>query len=294
MTSVQQVGILYNPRSGKREASSFASSISVYLHAKGLQVRSRESSRKYQDEDISGFLNASDVLIVVGGDGTFRELIPLVAAHGTPVVLFPAGNESLLAKKFGISRSIPDLYEKIIRFQVEEHFFGFCNSLPFFLMASIGLDSEVVRIVDTARTAGSSDFLYVQAFLKAVFRYRPAVFSLHVDENEELIQVNSGSFIVSNSSMYAGSFLPAGEASSLSEEFFVRVFNDSKAGMILNWMRSGISRSALSTVRASQWYLPRVSIRSAHPMPVQIDGDYAGDFTEIRFCKSEQKIRFVV
>lgn len=249
---------------------------------------------------MQGFLSENEVLVIVGGDGTFRDTIPFLASTNIPVVLFPAGNESLVAKQFSVSTSIPDLYERIMRYRIEKHFFCLCNDIPFFLMASVGFDSEVVKRVDQIRTKESSNLLYFRAFLKAIFSYRQPRITIQShqkdgDSNQQFFPTSiSGSCIVANSSMYARNFLPAAEASSGHDEFFVRFFLDDKNKEIFNWFRSAVFGTPLSLASTRHHYLGALKFITDTAMPLQLDGDYAGDFSELTFKKSNQQIAFLV
>jgi diacylglycerol kinase family enzyme len=302
MISIRQVGIIFNPRSGRRRASSFASSISVYFSSKGVRTRSRESSRKYCKDDLIEFLSTIDVLIIVGGDGTIRSLLPVLAETGVPVVLFPAGNESLISRQFGISTSIPDLYEKVLSGETQMHYYAELNQIPFFLMAGVGLDSEVVKQVDKIRTEGSSNLLYLRAGVRALMRFKPGLFSSisGIDYGESLIRKTfldvpsfSGSMIISNSSLYARSFIPVPEASSQSPFFSVRLFHEDRVATFKNWLLSLMFRKGLCFLNADFAKVKSFTIQSESELPLQLDGDFIGDVKKFYVKKSEKQICFI-
>lgn len=308
MNKIERIGIVLNPSSGSGKGASFASSISEYLLTKGLKVRSRESSRGWNQQDILEFLSAIELLIIVGGDGTFRSLIPFIIKANIPVVLFPAGNESLISKKFNITTSIPDLYQKILSCNVEKNYISFCNDIPFFLMASVGFDAEVVYQVSKIRNSTSSSFLYIRAFFQALSIYKKAKVLIKAyktksynsarEEVDVLIpylknKFNS-SFIVANSPFYARKFLPVPEANSRHDEFCIRFFMNSSFKEKLNWFRSGILNKPLSLEDSSVLYLTELDIQLVNEKAVQLDGDYIGHFKELKFKKSESEIAFLV
>jgi diacylglycerol kinase family enzyme len=302
MTPIRQAGILFNPRSGRKRASSFASSISVYFSSKGVRIRSRESSRKYCKDDLLEFLNTLDVLIIVGGDGTIRSLLPVLAETGVPVALFPAGNESLISRQFGISTSIPDLYDKVLAGHTQMSYHAEVNGIPFFLMAGIGLDSEVVKQVDAIRTGGSSSLLYLRAGIRAISRFNPGFFSSvpSIDYGESPIKNTfldsapfSGSLVVANSSFYARSFFPVPEANSQSSLFSVRLFREERVATFKNWLFSLAMGKGVSFSNSDFARVKSVMIQSESDVPLQLDGDYIGDYKEFHFKKFEKQICFI-
>lgn len=292
MVSQKDIGIIYNPRAGRQRASLIMEKVSTYFSAKGRRVRVRESSRKYSDSDLCEYLNAIDSLIVVGGDGTLRPLLPQLAATRIPVILFAAGNESLISKQFAVPANIPDLFERVVRAETEEHYFSYVGTEPFFLMCSFGFDAEVVKNVSQARTRGSSNLSYVTGGIKAISSYRPPYGTLFLEgkENTDFC----GPILVGNSPFYGRNFLPVAEANSRNKEFALRYFDEVRLSTISNWLLSAITNKALAIENAKIFYTEEIKITLDEMFPAQVDGDYLGEMSEIVVRKSESKILFLV
>jgi len=86
------------------------------------------------------------VLVGVGGDGTAAELVNRTK-EGTPITLLPAGNENLLARHLFLGSTPESLAETIAHGRVIHLDAGRATGRIFLLMASCGLDAEVVRRV---------------------------------------------------------------------------------------------------------------------------------------------------
>lgn len=229
-------GILYNPISGRGLGRNYADQISDYFSVNGEQVLLKESNPSRIDED---FLKDISGLIVVGGDGTIRPLFPILAKLQIPVTLFPAGNESLIAKQFLINKNIPELYDRVKSNNPTLHHFGIVNGEPFFLMCSVGFDAEVVHWVKRHRTAHSSDMLYLEGILASIFKI-PSSFGLACNNQTSF----SGTIIIANSPFYGGSVTPVPDADSGEGKLRVRYFIGSYLKLFFKFvfMRVGIDK----------------------------------------------------
>ncbi|HMO18662.1 MAG TPA: diacylglycerol kinase family protein [Oligoflexia bacterium] len=292
MMSSKETGIIFNPRAGRGQAREIVERISVYFTAKGLKVRVRESERRYQEDDLNEYLRAIDSLIVVGGDGTIRPLLPRLSRLRVPVLLYPAGNESLVAKQFCVPGNVPDIFERICHLETEEHFFGFANDEPFFLMLGAGYDAEVVKRASLSRTWGSSDFLYFLAGMKSLYSYQIPHGKIYFDSFSGIDFC--GPIQISNSSYYGRNLIPVAEANSGSKDFSVRVFNENKAETVFKWLSAVIFSKPLSISNSFISYPREVVVTFDNSRPVQIDGDFIGELSKISVRKSESGILFIV
>lgn len=94
-------------------------------------------------------------VVAAGGDGTFNAALNL-APPGTPLVAFPLGTENLLAGYLRHTRRPADVVRLLREGRPLELDAGVANGRLFSLMASVGLDAEVVRRVHADRTAGGA------------------------------------------------------------------------------------------------------------------------------------------
>ena len=102
-----KVLLYFNPISGGGRGAKIAELLRAKLESSGLSVVVERSAPRYDPAQLESTLRSFDRLIVVGGDGTMRPLLPGLAATGVPVTMVPAGNESLFCRRFGMS-SDPD------------------------------------------------------------------------------------------------------------------------------------------------------------------------------------------
>ena len=75
----------------------------LMFHGKTVEVRTSEKKMKGYMR-ISDDIAASDLVVVVGGDGTIRKLLDIINKTATPIYAIPGGNESLFARSATILR----------------------------------------------------------------------------------------------------------------------------------------------------------------------------------------------
>ncbi len=278
-------GLIYNPTSGIGLAKSYAEEIKDYFLTHGDDLKIIESSKDRVHED---FLKDLAGLIVVGGDGTIRPYLPSLAENKIPVILFPAGNESLIAQQFKVARDIPSLCKRVKEGKVSEHYYGLANGEAFFLMCSVGFDAEVVHWVSKHRLKYSSDSLYIKGIFSCLFR-KPNRFNLHTKIATSEIR---GSIIVANSSYYGGGVSPVPEADSSFNSLVARVFPGSYLNMVYVFLmhKLGLAKFMVEPSRSSNSFL----ITSVDKLPIlyQIDGDSRVEEEELKLEVSNETVKF--
>ncbi|HXF97984.1 MAG TPA: diacylglycerol kinase family protein [Gaiellaceae bacterium] len=124
-----------------------------------------------------------EALYVLGGDGTFNEVLNGIDAH-TPLGLLPGGGTSVLPRALGLPRDPAAAAARLAAHPVRCRIsVGRVNGRRFGFAAGVGLDAEVVRAVDErgrqpdGRRPG--DFAYVWTALRRLarsrFRLEPAL-----------------------------------------------------------------------------------------------------------------------
>ena len=206
--SPQKILIIYNPISsaGNTEAMACKLETELMFHGKTVEVRTSEKKMKGYMR-ISDDIAASDLVVVVGGDGTIRKLLDIINKTATPIYAIPGGNESLFARFYEMSASAEDLLQSITSGICLQQFYGLISGKgiqgekPFFNMASMGLDSLTVKNIGK-RKGPLNDSIYVWHGLKALCALHHPTVSVSID-GEPVIDHGSGYIIIANNSAYA-------------------------------------------------------------------------------------------
>lgn len=302
--SPKKVLIIFNPISSAGNTETLAYEFGEFLTHHGIDVEVCESEKKMKSyKRIAADIAMRDLLVVVGGDGTVRKLLPLLSKTDTPVYVVPGGNESLFARSYGMSANAEDLLQAVAHGKCLEQFYGLISGngiqggKPFFIMASMGFDSLTIKQIGK-RKGPINDSTYVWCGLSALVSLHHPTVTISI-EGQTVIDHKSGYIIVANSPAYARNLqLVPGASPSVNELVIgflpgarrqheliktLRMLQHKPAGLPLQYF-SG--RNISLTLHAPSY-------------PLQVDGDYfrnrdieAG--STIKFSISPKPIRVLI
>jgi len=221
-----------------------------------------------------------DRIVVVGGDGTFNEIISGLPEHlSIPLVQLPTGNANLLGKDLDLPKTpagAADLIEngRVIMADVAE-----MNGVKFIMIAGAGFDAKVTERLKSVRTGRISNLSYVLPVLRTLRSGPRAMFHVAVDgcrhaKGEIVLVCNVRSYggiceMAYDADVGSGCLdivvLPKESAASIARYFFMARF-------------SRITRlKGVAYLKGQQ-----VTITAENPVPMQVDGDFAGRFPAVQ------------
>jgi diacylglycerol kinase family enzyme len=247
-----------------------------------------------------------ELVLTLGGDGTVNEVVngmlracpppaaaqPAAAHPGAGAPLFaplPGGSANVFTRALGLPADLVDAAGQILGAVQERRTrsigLGLAGQRYFCANAGLGLDAEVVRVVEglRARGRGASAAMYVWAAVRqfcAVTNRRVPALSLERDGAPALHGLFLG--IVSNSSpwTYLGQrpviTSPRAGFDSGLDLLAVRRLGTLRT---LNLVRQMLSRGGGPSGRhvVSLHDQPALTFRAARPMAFQVDGEYVGE-----------------
>jgi diacylglycerol kinase family enzyme len=267
-----------------------------------------ETRRRGHATDIAAQAARDDIDLVValGGDGTVNEVVNGIVGTPTELAVVPGGSTNVFARALGLSGNPVDATSEILdalrlgrRRTVN---LGVANGRYFTFCAGVGIDAEVVRVVERHRRNGRSPTpaLYVRSavahFFTGTERRAPSIVLSRpgVPDEEGLFNV-----IVANGTpwTYFGEHPvdPCPHA-------------DFDAGLDVLAMRKLGVVSTLRVVRQMFDSKPRIrskatfqvhdaaefTITSDRPLAYQLDGDYLGEIETVTFKSLPDAISVVV
>jgi diacylglycerol kinase (ATP) len=231
----------------------------------------------WRREELSSVIESSrdDVRCVVaaGGDGTLMEV--LNRAPGLPVAVLPLGNENLVAGYWGVRRRSGIRLARLIAAGfVRILDLGAANGRLFCLMASAGLDAEVVARLHRHRRGHVNHFSYASPLVRTLYRYRSPPIDVEILDTGE--RLRGSMVVVFNLPKYALGLPLAPDATA--EDGWLDVCVLERPGVV------NLLRYATAAVRHQLGELPDVHRRrvravrlsAVEPVPLQADGDPAG------------------
>jgi diacylglycerol kinase family enzyme len=237
-----------------------------------------------------------DVVVAFGGDGTVNEAANGLVGSRTPLTALPGGSTNVWARTLGIPNDVVDATEHILRMADEFDPFpvdlGLVNERHFVFAAGAGLDASVVERVDAHpyRKARFGAWYYsvcaVDIFLRRYLVNPPRVRVIDGGRTQEGVTA-----VVQNSDPFTyfrrrpiRVVEPAGlNMGSLS----IGVLKRATVLELPTLIPRLLSARARSVMRHRQ-IEPLLELQHARieaiddrPFPVQVDGDYIGEFSEI-------------
>lgn len=167
--------MIANPAAGGGRGMRVAERGVAALQQAGQNVDLRPTDRPGQAAELAreALRQGAERLIVCGGDGTLRELLPALAGSGCPLGLLPFGTANDLARGLGIPRRFKEAISVLLEGQVQTIDLGSLNDRPFCTVATCGFDAEVNHAVSTRQVPFSGTPGYLWAALRRFSGYAP-------------------------------------------------------------------------------------------------------------------------
>jgi diacylglycerol kinase family enzyme len=249
-----------------------------------------------------------DVVVAFGGDGTVNEAANGLIGSDTPLTCLPGGSTNVYCRTLGIPNDVVDATEHLLRmadeFEPRLVDTGRVNGRHFVFSSGVGLDASVVERVDRhpRMKARLSEYYFTWAAL-STFNRRYLVRPPRIRVLCEGRELNGVTAIIQNSDpfTYFGSRpIRIGrdvslESGTLSLTVLKRA-TPLEIGTLLPRIFSG-RPGAVAGHRQTESIsgVERFRIESADDgsFPLQVDGDFVGDFEAADFEIAPQTLRVV-
>lgn len=255
-----------------------------------------------------------DVLISCGGDGTANEVLNGMSlgndtALQRPVfAILPAGGTNVLARSIGYPnhplRATSQLAQAIVERRSRTINLATVDERIFMFAAGVGLDAEVIKRMHQRRSGRRpSDAAHLAAIFGIYATSRFALadrLTITVDGSGE--QLRGALVIVGNTTpmTYMGR-MPMHFLPDCTLEGGLDFMAPTRANAFLAMRNAaqamGVGRSRRRLVSEEKANLrhdvPGLTVTCDDPQPVQVDGEYLGERTHIRFGLLERAVRLV-
>ncbi|HEX8856808.1 MAG TPA: diacylglycerol kinase family protein [Thermoleophilaceae bacterium] len=249
-----------------------------------------------------------DVVVAFGGDGTVNEAANGLVGTPTPLTCLPGGSTNVFCRTLGIPNDVVDATEHLLRmaddFRPRKSDLGRVNERHFVFASGIGLDASVVERVDRHpyRKAKFGEYYFtwaaVASFTSRYLVNAPKV-RVEVDgqslEGVTVIVQNSDPFtyfgkrpirIAEGAGIDTGSLAMAvlRRATPIEMPTIIpRVFSGRASTVLRHRQINGFSG-----VDAA-----RVVSADGRPFPLEVDGDYIGEFEEVAYAVAPRALTVV-
>ena len=249
----------------------------------------------------------TDVVVVLGGDGTLNEAANGLAGTDTALAPLPGGSTNVFARQLGLPddpiEATGDLLAALDADTIRPIGLGLVNGRYFVFHVGIGFDAALVAQVERRaalkRYAGHALFAYagLDTWARHYDRSRPH-FALHHADGSVVDDAYMTVVLNTNPYTYVGNrpFNLAPDAT-LDRPLTSVSVRSMRTLRFLSLMSSALGSGA--RLRSSKWvdYRPDVSaltVKGFGPFPYQVDGDYLGEIDELVFRHEPDALRLVL
>jgi diacylglycerol kinase family enzyme len=275
------VGIAANAYSGTGRGRRRVDRLAAELRGRGVEVqlawtldeRTALVARSHEDRRCR-------CLVAAGGDGTVAGLVN--ERPGAPITVLSTGTENLFARHFGMSREPAHVANTILDGQVTTIDVGCVAERRFALMAGIGFDADVVSRHHRNRINGSgiprptNRGAYIESVVRSSLGYRFPLLTLETEGPAGVETLTGTTAFVFNLPRYALGlpFVPH----ALGDDGLLDLLVFQKPGPFraLHYLWLVLRGLHLTSHGVIHRRVRRVSLTTAAPVPVQLDGDPGG------------------
>lgn len=284
--------VIINPETGRRQASDIERLVRRLLGDRFdlTVVRSRYPGDA--GASASRLIDAADIFVAVGGDGTVSDVAGAVIGTQKLVGIVPTGSTNVIARNLGIPLSPRKAIQLLLGETDQRTIDAAVSGERVMLhMAGSGLDAVVMRDATRSLKRIAAWMAYVPPMMANLRRARWR-FRLMLDGEE--LNCTAGLVLVANGGFILRPRFQAGEEIAADDGYLdVCIFSPDgllQAWSIIFWLLLGrIQRSR----HMRQIRVQTVSIDADPPAPIELDGDFAG-FTPLELSIRPGAIRFIV
>jgi diacylglycerol kinase family enzyme len=248
----------------------------------------------------------TEVVVVLGGDGTLNEAANGLAGTDTALAPLPGGSTNVFARQLDLpddpTEATGVLLDALDRGDIRSVGLGNVNGRYYLFHVGIGYDAAVVEQVEKRaalkRYAGHALFAY--AALDTWFRHydrRKPHFSVHFPDGSVVDDAYLSIVLNTNPYTYVGNrpFDLAPEAT-LDRPLVAVTFRTMQTGRFLPLLASALNTG--KRLRGSRLVdyrtdVSALTVRGFGPIPYQVDGDYLGEVDTLEFHHEPDALRLV-
>jgi len=198
------IAYIVNPKSGASSSKLMSRQFEQYLVKRGFEVRaglttSLDNACELATDAAVDYDCA--MVVVVGGDGTVREVAHGLEGSDKPLLIVPGGTENLLANELGFDEKIRTILRTFEAGYIRPLDLGSANGKCFTSIIGFGFDGQIVKRVSERRDGHIDHFSYLGPIWRTFWSYKFAPMKVEV-EGEEIFN-GRGLVFVGNISRYA-------------------------------------------------------------------------------------------
>ena len=178
--------LILNPMSGKRAGKRhLADVLERFCRADYIPTVFVTTGRGNAREVACAHGGAADLVVCLGGDGTFNEVVSglLEGGHATPMGYIPCGSTNDFASAIGLEKSVTLAIDAILKGEPHTYDVGLFGNRHFSYVASFGIFSRTSYATPQNVKNALGHLAYVLEGMKELFSIRPWHVRVETDGN---------------------------------------------------------------------------------------------------------------
>jgi YegS/Rv2252/BmrU family lipid kinase len=269
------LALLVNPSSAGGKTLKLLPRVEQALDARRVAFRvQRTKSLDHGVEQGLRAVEAGEVPVVVSGDGLLGAVGGAMAGSETPLGIVPGGRGNDLARVLGVPNDPEDAVAALFSGHSRRIDVGEANGRRFLGIVSVGFDSECNRRANEVKLI-RSNLVYVYSLFRTLVGWKPARFTIRVDE--ERIRLTGYSVSVANNSTFGGGMRIAPGAD-LEDGLFeiVAIGEVGKLRFLAN-LPKVFKGTHVEGDDVRVFQAPHLELSASRPFPVYADGEHLTD-----------------
>ncbi|MCU0748042.1 MAG: diacylglycerol kinase family lipid kinase [Akkermansiaceae bacterium] len=286
MASPRRYPLIFNPKARSQKGGRVLRFL--MSHANRFAMYATNHAGEARDLAARFAREGEPVVIAAGGDGTLNEVVHGLAGSSTVLGVLPAGTMNVFAREMGIpfdslERALAIIDAGLVR---EVDLFS-ANGSPFVQMAGIGFDAQVIEETTWESKKMLGPLAYLLAAVKVLGEQPPKMEIICADgRREEGVAVVAG-----NGSLYGGQFKLFRNADNQDSKLDVLVYKEAGYRIVLDSLR-GLAFGGVDLLASTSYFQTEAfTVRANREVPVEVDGEWIGRFSEVRFVETASRLR---
>jgi diacylglycerol kinase (ATP) len=189
-----------------------------------------------------------------------------------PLLVLPLGTANVFARELGLGTSMKRIAAQIHTLQPKQIYTGKLPDRRFIMMVGGGIDSLAVAALNTDLKRKIGAAAYVIAAFNALKEMKNLKFNVTVNDQS----YNCTNVIVTKGRLYGGPFTLCKEAKLEAPQLHVIMMHKSGFWALLRYGLALVLGRITSLKDVDVVSTTQVTIKSEHPLPLQVDGDLLG------------------
>jgi diacylglycerol kinase (ATP) len=278
--------VIFNPRARSQKGGRVLRFLTS--HADRFELHATNYAGEARDLAAQLVATGEPVVIAAGGDGTLNEVVRGLAGSRTLLGVLPAGTMNVFAREMGIPcDSLKRAFQVIEQGFVQEVDLFEANGSPFMQMAGVGFDAMVIEETSWESKKRLGPLAYLLAAVKVLGETPPQIEVICADGRRE----KGVAVIAGNGSLYGGPFKFFRRANNHDSKLDVIVFKEAGYRLVLDSLRGLAFGGVDLTATTSCFQTEGFTVRADREVPVEVDGEWIGRFSEVNFVESAHRLR---